>query len=57
MGPGWKEKLKFTFFKVFDNTHSKYFIFTRISCMQWQFWDVYQNKKESGTGFSCPFSA
>ena len=52
-----ERKNKVWFLKVFDNPLSKYLIFTRISCMQWLFWVVYQNKKGSGTSFWCTFSA
>ena len=34
-----------TFEKVFDNPLSKYLILEIISCMQWLFWVVYDNKK------------
>ena len=52
-----KKKTKFTFLKVFNNPLSEYLIFKRISCMQWLFWAVCQNKKGSRTSFWCIFSA
>ena len=52
-----KERIKVTFSKIFDNPLSKYLIVKRISCMQWLFWVVYQNKKGFGTNFWWTFSA
>ena len=54
---GSKEKIKLNFLRLSDNLLSKYFIFKRISCIQWLFWLFTKIKKGSRTSLWCTFSA